>query len=178
MRRRPDQQELSYPRPPSPPLNSTRTKIFLQIKEKGLLRTPNPLKGPRELWDRAKYCQFYRDYGHDMEDCHDLYNQIEELIHREYLVHYPKISFQAGEAEFSDHDNALVISVCVGNALVKRVMVDTGSLADILYNDAFQKLTLTMANRSLMSSTLTTFTGDSIAPLRTIIHPITLGQEP
>ncbi|RWW39867.1 hypothetical protein BHE74_00054760 [Ensete ventricosum] len=80
--------ELSYPRPPSPPLNSTRTKIFLQIKEKGLLRTPNPLKGPRELWDRAKYCQFYRDYGHDMEDCHDLYNQIEELIHREYLVHY------------------------------------------------------------------------------------------
>ncbi|RRT55412.1 hypothetical protein B296_00019782 [Ensete ventricosum] len=87
-------------------------------------------------------------------------------------INKPKISFQAGEAEFPDHDNELVISVCIGNALVKRVMADIGSSADILYNDAFQMLALTMADRSLMSSTLTTFTGDSIAPLRTIVHPI------
>ncbi|RWV82164.1 hypothetical protein GW17_00056362 [Ensete ventricosum] len=56
MRRQPDRPKPSYPRPPPPLLNSTRTKIFLQIREKGLLRMPNPLKGPRELQDWAKYC--------------------------------------------------------------------------------------------------------------------------
>ncbi|RZS12466.1 hypothetical protein BHM03_00043926 [Ensete ventricosum] len=58
MRRRPDRPKPSHPRPPLPPLNSTHMKIFLQIKEKGLLRTPNPLKGHRELRDWAKYYQF------------------------------------------------------------------------------------------------------------------------
>ncbi|RWW64280.1 hypothetical protein BHE74_00028492 [Ensete ventricosum] len=77
MRRHPDRPEPSYPRPPPPLLNSTRIKILLQIKEKGLLRMPNPLKGPRELRDQAKYYRFHRDYDHDMEDCHDLCNQIE-----------------------------------------------------------------------------------------------------
>ncbi|RWW50704.1 hypothetical protein BHE74_00043018 [Ensete ventricosum] len=88
IRRWPNRPELSYPRPPPPPLNSTWMEIFLQIKEKGLLRTPNPLKGPRELQDQAKYYRLYRDYNHDMEDYHDLLNHIEELIHRGYLECY------------------------------------------------------------------------------------------
>ncbi|RZR93547.1 hypothetical protein BHM03_00022082 [Ensete ventricosum] len=58
MRRQPDRPKPSYPRPPPPLLNSTRTKIFLQIREKGLLRMPNPLKGPRELQDWANFGQF------------------------------------------------------------------------------------------------------------------------
>ncbi|RZS05041.1 hypothetical protein BHM03_00035470 [Ensete ventricosum] len=80
MSRRPDRPEPSYPRPPLRPSNSTPTKIILQIKEKGLLRTPNPLKDPRELWDWAKYYRFYRAYGYDTKDYHNLHNQIEELI--------------------------------------------------------------------------------------------------
>ncbi|RRT40083.1 hypothetical protein B296_00037488 [Ensete ventricosum] len=69
IRRRHNQLESSYSRPPPPLLNSTWTKIFLQIKAKGLFRTPNSLKGPRELQDCAKYYRFHRDYGPDTEDC-------------------------------------------------------------------------------------------------------------
>ncbi|RWW83912.1 hypothetical protein BHE74_00007557 [Ensete ventricosum] len=90
----------------------------------------------------------------------------------------PRISFEAGEAEYPDHADALVISVRVTNVLVKRVMVDNDSSTNILCQDAFQKLRLTTTDQSLMSSTLTGFTGDSIVPLGTTTLTVTVGQEP
>ncbi|XP_065039398.1 uncharacterized protein LOC135673926 [Musa acuminata AAA Group] len=57
-------------------------------------------------------------------------------------------------------------------------MVDTGSSADILYFDAFQKLGLARENLSPMCSALTGFTGDSISPLGAITLPLTLGTPP
>ncbi|RZR92259.1 hypothetical protein BHM03_00020504 [Ensete ventricosum] len=57
-------------------------------------------------------------------------------------------------------------------------MIDTGSSADILYKDAFKKLRLTTADLSPMSSALTGFIRDSIAPLGTTVLLVTLGQEP
>nr|XP_009395666.1 PREDICTED: uncharacterized protein LOC103980864 [Musa acuminata subsp. malaccensis] len=85
--------ELSLPRPPALPRNTSCTKIFLQIREKGLLRQLNPLKATHK--DRSKYCRFHRDYVHDTEDCHDLQNQINELIRRGHLRRYLK---ELGEA--------------------------------------------------------------------------------
>lgn len=48
------------------------------------------MKTPCELKDRSKYYRFHCDYGHDTEDCHDLKNQIEELIHKGHLRYYVK----------------------------------------------------------------------------------------
>ncbi|XP_064937458.1 uncharacterized protein LOC135589079 [Musa acuminata AAA Group] len=75
--------------------------------------------------------------------------------------HEPEITFGAKEVERSHHDDALVISIQVANARVKRVMVDTGSSADILYFDAFKKLGLTERDLTPMASTLKGFIGDS-----------------
>ncbi|RWV85126.1 hypothetical protein GW17_00053106, partial [Ensete ventricosum] len=82
------------------------------------------------------------------------------------------------DTEYLDHNDTLVILVCIGNAKVKRVMVDIDSLADVLYHDAFLKLGLTATDLTLMSSMLIEFMGDSITPLRITLLPITLGQEP
>ncbi|XP_064987292.1 uncharacterized protein LOC135626032 [Musa acuminata AAA Group] len=227
--RRPDRPEQLLPRPLPLPLNTSRTEIFLQIREKGLLRQPNPLKTTHK--DRSKYCMFHRDYGHDTEDCHDLRNQIEELIWRGHLGHYLKepmeaslhprgpvekqidviidgpmvggsstttrkaytrsivekcprpefeldITFGTEEVERSHHDDALVISIRIANAQVKRVMVNTGSSVDMLYLDAFKKLSLTDGDLTLMGSALIGFMGDSISPLGTTILPVTIEEEP
>ncbi|XP_064963280.1 uncharacterized protein LOC135611572 [Musa acuminata AAA Group] len=228
-RRRPDRQELLLPRPLPLPLNASRTEIFLQIREKGLLRQPNPMKATHK--DRSKYCRFHRDYDHDTEDCRDLQHQIEDLIRRGHLGHYlkepreatprsrgpierqidvlsggpvadgssltarkayarsavkkrprlelePEITFGVKEVERSHHDDALVISIQVANTRVKRVMVDIGSSVDILYLDAFKKLSLTKEDLIPMASALTGFARDSISPLGTTILPVTIGEEP
>ncbi|XP_064963236.1 uncharacterized protein LOC135611524 [Musa acuminata AAA Group] len=90
----------------------------------------------------------------------------------------PEITFGAKEVERSHHDDALVISSQIANARVKRVMVDTGSFADVLYLDAFKKFSLTKEDLTPMASALTGFTGDSISPLGTTILLVTIGEEP
>ena len=57
-------------------------------------------------------------------------------------------------------------------------MVDTGSFVNILYFDAFQKLSLVEKDLTPMTLALTRFTRDSISPVGTTTLPITIGEEP
>ncbi|RZR83818.1 hypothetical protein BHM03_00010529 [Ensete ventricosum] len=84
-KRREDRSGMLPSRPPPIPLNSTRTEIFFQIREKGLLKAPNPMKSHSERRDKRRYCRFHKEYGHDTEECHDLQYQIEDLIWRGHL---------------------------------------------------------------------------------------------
>ncbi|RRT33234.1 hypothetical protein B296_00052830 [Ensete ventricosum] len=75
-------------RPPLIPLNSTRTEIFFQIRERGLLKAPNPMKSHPERRDKRRYCRFHKEYGHETEECRDLQYQIEDLIRCGHLRWY------------------------------------------------------------------------------------------
>ncbi|RWW65214.1 hypothetical protein BHE74_00027480 [Ensete ventricosum] len=88
------------------------------------------------------------------------------------------VTFKSGGEEYPSHDDALMISIRMANAYVKRVMIDTRSSTDILYFDAIQKLGLTDKDLVTLTSTLTGFTGDFVSPLGATTIPVTFGGEP
>ncbi|RZR85512.1 hypothetical protein BHM03_00012516 [Ensete ventricosum] len=62
-----------------------------------------------------------------------------EVLKRPRARSDPGINFES-ESEYPDHEDALVVAARIANARVSRIMIDTGSSADILYLDAFYKL--------------------------------------
>ena len=62
------------------------------------------------------------------------------------------------------HNNALVITLRIGGYDVKRVMVDQGSAAEIMYPDLYKGLNLKAEDLTPYSSLLVSFKGKIIIP--------------
>ena len=62
------------------PLNTPLEQVLMQIKDDPFLKWPEKIKGDPNKFIRNKYCRFHRDHGHDMDECFDLKQQIENLI--------------------------------------------------------------------------------------------------
>ena len=57
------------------------------------------------------------------------------------------------------HDDALMITLRIGGYDVKRVMVDQGSGAEIMYLDLYKELNLRLKNLTTYDSSLVSFDG-------------------
>ena len=158
------------------------------------------------------YCQYYKDHGHTIEDCRNLWDHLEQLIREgklKHLLHHSSgrggqvnsvfrrnvaprpplgtinvifatlgrigscpsrimsVSCCSGEnfgpmprkvkmsvplvLSFSDvdklgtiqpHNDALVVTLRIGGYDVKRVMIDQGSVVEIMYPDLYKGLGL------------------------------------
>ena len=62
------------------------------------------------------------------------------------------------------HHDALVITIWIGGYDVKRVMVDQGSVAEIMYPDLYKELNLKAEDLTPYSSPLVSFEGKIIIP--------------
>ena len=62
------------------PLNIPLEQVLMQIKDDPSLKWPEKMKGDPNKHNRNKYCCFHRDHGHDMDECFDLKQHIENLI--------------------------------------------------------------------------------------------------
>ena len=65
---------------------------------------------------------------------------------------------------YHPHEDALFITAEVANNLVHRLLVDNGSIVNILYWDAYQKAGLRQTDLTLKTSPFYGFTGDSVIP--------------
>ncbi|XP_038702595.1 uncharacterized protein LOC119999151 [Tripterygium wilfordii] len=73
------------------------------------------------------------------------------------------------------HNDALVISLQIGAATVKRMIVDQGSSAEIMYYSLFQKLGKTHANLIPVPTHLVGLNATPVWPLGRIRLPVTAG---
>ena len=62
------------------------------------------------------------------------------------------------------HDDTLVVTLRIGGYDVKRVMIDQGSTADIMYPDLYRGLNLKPENLTAYSSPLVSFEGKMVVP--------------
>nr|XP_023874419.1 uncharacterized protein LOC111986958 [Quercus suber] len=75
------------------------------------------------------------------------------------------------------HDDALVITLRIGDYDIKRVMVDGGSAAKVMYPDLYKGLGLKPEDLSPYSSPLMRFDGKLVTPEGMIRLPIQTGTE-
>ena len=75
------------------------------------------------------------------------------------------------------HDNALMITLQMGGYDVKRVMVDRGSTAKIMYPDLYKGLNLKFEDLTPYSSPFVSFEGKLIIPKGQIRLPVQTGSE-
>ena len=74
-------------------------------------------------------------------------------------------------------DDALVITLRIGGYDVKKVMVDQGSTAEIMYPDLYKGLSLRVEDLMPYSSPLVSFEGKIIIPKGQIRLPVQTGSE-
>ena len=92
----------------------------------------------------------------------------------------PVIKFLEDDARQLLHplDDALVVSLQIGDYNMHRVLVDNGSLADILYYPAFQQMRIDKERLSPMNAPLVGFGGTKVFLLGAITLAVTAGDYP
>ena len=73
---------------------------------------------------------------------------------------------------FQPHDDALIVTLCIGGYDVKRVLVDQGSGVEIMYPDLYKGLNLKPEDLSKYDSPLVGFDGRIVIPRKMIKLPV------
>ena len=76
------------------------------------------------------------------------------------------------------HDDPLVIRAVVANKTIHRVLVDNGSLADIIFASAFDKMGIGKEKLEPVNAYLRGLSGEKVMPLGSIQLVLTLGDPP
>ena len=73
------------------------------------------------------------------------------------------------------HDNAIIITLLISDYTTRRVLVENGSSANILYYPAFQQIRLGQDQLCPMNSLLVRFEGMKVQPVNTITLLVMVG---
>ncbi|KAK3013564.1 hypothetical protein RJ639_008368 [Escallonia herrerae] len=128
------------------PLNTSWGHILNQIKSQSILKWPKPMRGPAEKRDSQLYCHFHKDHRHTTDECKTKATTSLEFDDTDL----DRISLP--------YDDALVISLRIDAFQVKRILVDTGSSADIIFEDVFNQMLISDDRVKAISSPLYGFT--------------------
>ncbi|PON63451.1 hypothetical protein PanWU01x14_131150 [Parasponia andersonii] len=71
-------------------LNTLVDVIYLQNRDMGIFKDPPKSGVPEHMKNRNRYCQFYKDFGHNTVHCRNLYAQVMLAIYAGRLKQYMK----------------------------------------------------------------------------------------
>ncbi|XP_010275843.1 PREDICTED: uncharacterized protein LOC104610766 [Nelumbo nucifera] len=77
-------------------------RVLMQIHDRNYILWHEKMKTQSNKRNHDKYCDFYRDQGHDTENCFDLRNHIEDRIKRGYLGGFIKSEKSAQEEKHTE----------------------------------------------------------------------------
>ncbi|KAL0303534.1 UNVERIFIED_CONTAM: Gag-Pol polyprotein [Sesamum radiatum] len=90
-----------------------------------------------------------------------------------------EITFGAKDREGSgSQDDPMVIKLDIANFSVHKVLIDNGSLADIVFWDVIKRMGLESAQLQPVHTPLVGFGGSEVASMGTITLPVSMGEEP
>ncbi|CAH9090598.1 unnamed protein product [Cuscuta epithymum] len=92
--------------------------------------------------------------------------------------HLEAITFTDKDLPFGPlpHRDALVVKCEIGNNIIHRNYIDTGSSVNVMYVDTFRQLKLKKTELRPIRTPLSGFTGDSIDAEGTIVLPVVVGD--
>ena len=76
------------------------------------------------------------------------------------------------------HDDAIVITLLIADYTTRRVLMDNGSSADILYYPSFQQMMLGQDQLRPVNSPLVGFGGTRVKPVGTVTLSVVVGAYP
>ena len=106
--------------------------------------------------------------------------QLTSTVPKMAQIDNPVIGFSEEDSRrlYHPHDDALVVSLRVGEYNVHRVLVDNGSLADILYYLAFQQMRIDREQLVPVNAPLVGFRGMRVFPIGAVTLTVTMGDYP
>uniref|UniRef100_A0A2N9HZD1 RNA-directed DNA polymerase n=1 Tax=Fagus sylvatica TaxID=28930 RepID=A0A2N9HZD1_FAGSY len=153
------------------PLNTPIDKLLMQIQNNPSFQWLTKIRSDPDSRPKNLYCRFHRDHGHLTENCMALKEPPKNV-----RLDDQEISFSEENARrtHQPHDDTLVVTINIAGFTTRRVMIDNGSLVDILYLPAYQQMKLDKDKLRPMDTPLVGFTGDKVCLVNIITLPITV----
>ncbi|KAK3032221.1 hypothetical protein RJ639_036151 [Escallonia herrerae] len=159
------------------PLNAKPSQILHEIKDNKALQWPDKIKSRPNKRNKDLWCYFHNDHGHTTDNCGSLKRAIEALIKRGQLRKFvvPREGRQQTPPAMDKREDREENTVRAGNFDVKRVLIDNGSSAEILFYDAFKKMNILTDRLRKMDAPLYGFSNHPVATEVIIALPVVIG---
>ncbi|KAK3021706.1 hypothetical protein RJ639_046556 [Escallonia herrerae] len=145
------------------PLNAKPSQILHEIKDNKALQWPDKMKSRPNKRNKDLWCHFHNDHGHTTDNCRSHKRAIEALIKRGQLRKFVAPGEGRQQTPPAMEEREEREENTAGNFDVKRVLIDNGSSAEILFHDAFKKRNIPTDRLRKMDTPLYGFSNHLVA---------------